>query len=154
MSEELPIQLPVDDQTGLSPPPERTSFKEKTLKGEPSSDRQLVLASGMVIRERMTISDRRTDGVQTGAANPADVAFTISISSALLDKNGNVATQAGRPIIAPAHEVTLTNEALGRLGTQEAVDAAILDARQVAAARAEMTFKGALLAETLLTGRN
>lgn len=140
-------------QTNLVPPPERASFVEHTLPGEPTGDRKLVLESGMTIRERLTVVDQRTDGIHTGASNPAAVAFTIVVSAALLDDQDRVATQNGKPVIAPAHEISLTNEALGRLGTQEAVQAAIRDAREVAAGRAELVFKGALLAESLLAGR-
>lgn len=144
----------VEPDSILVPPPERAAFTEETLPGEPTGDRKLILESGMEIRERLTITDQRVDGVQTGASNPASVAFTILISSALLDENGKVATTNGQPVIAPAHEISLTNEALGRLGTQEAVDAAIRDAREVAAARAEMSFKGALLAQALIAERS
>ncbi len=153
MTDETPNQSPVIDPTGLVAPPERASFTEEQLKGEPSGDRKLVLESGMEIRERLTVTDMRADGVQTQAASPAAVAFTIVISSALLDGKGKVVTVNGQPVIAPAHEISLTNEALGRLGTQEAVDAAIRDAREVAAARAEMSFKGAMLAQALIAER-
>lgn len=153
MSDQPAFTAPVPDQTGLVEPPARAPFAENDLPGEPAGDRKLVLESGMVMRERLVLSDRRADGVVSGAASPADVAFTVSISAALLNDADQVVTLDGRPVIAPAHEVTLTNEALGRLGSAEAVDAAILDAREVAAARAELAFKGALLAARVFAGR-
>lgn len=99
------------------------------------------------------MSDERSDGVRSGASNPVATAFTISISSALLDAQDQVVTRDGKPVIANAHELVLTNEALGRLGSEEAVGTAIRDARQVAAARAALEFRGAMLAENLLSGR-
>lgn len=131
----------------------KVEFSEKPLDGEPESDRLLTLQSGVMLRERMIVADITTMQIKSEAeVEPSG--FAISISNALLEADGSVAKdEQGRFKIAPAHEISFTDEALARLGSKEAIALAVEDARQIAAAKAETIFKGRELAKEVLGER-
>lgn len=148
-----PALLEPQTQKGVNvDPPDRLAFEERPLKGEPATDRLLETETGRLLRERILVADARAENVVT-PADPAATAFSLLISHAAVDADGAVARRDGKPIIAPAHEVVLTLEALGRLGSEAAFDESIRAAREVAAAQADRVFRGGELADRLLVGR-
>ena len=140
------IDPPANDVPNPDPPP-RAKFTESKMEGEPPEDRMLVLEDGTKLRERMVRIEQRADRVMADDAAPTEI--TWALSNALLGPNGKVVYKDEKPVIAPIHEVKMTLEALGRLGSQEAVDAAMMQAREEAAAMAALNFKGAALLDTL-----
>lgn len=130
----------------------RTQFVDKgAIPGEPATDVRIVLESGLELRERMVEVDTNADAALRPGAAPTARSFVIS--NALL-KDGQVALDGeGRPRLSSKHEIAFTNEALGRLGTKEAVQEAVDDARAIAAARAETEFRGMMLHDTVLAPR-
>ena len=132
----------------------RKSFKEAKLPSEPASDRKLTLEGGVKLRERLVLIRASSETTVTTAETSTPLAIAYAFTNALLTADDKVATDAeGRSMISSRHELVLTTEALGRLGTEEAVQEAVLVAREEAAARAAMEFRGVELKEKLLSPR-
>lgn len=137
--------------TEPQPPRERATFVEETLPNEPASDVKLTLddliksdgtvvadgAAGTALRERMVKVD-----------HPDGNGYTLVLTSTILDTSGNV---VGSP--SPPFEISFSGAALGRLGTPEAIRAAIDKSRQEAAALARLHFIGLQLGEQVLASR-
>lgn len=136
--------------TAPGEPLPRRAFTAKPIDGKPT-DKLLTLEGGRGIhRERILRVDDRASGVRSEAADPAATAFTLAISHALANADGSIQVdKAGRPMIAPAHEISFTADALGRLEETGGLDAAIETARQEAAALADRAFLGMKAADRL-----
>jgi hypothetical protein len=123
--------------------PQGVAFTEHPLPKEPATDLKLVLEDGKTLRERFTLRPAGARGV-VGPSNAANTEFNLLISLAALDENDNVRRDAdGAPLIAPAHEVLISLETAGRLGSADALEAEVKKAREVAAAYASRAFQGA-----------
>ena len=133
--------------------PQRVKFRETRLK-DGGKDLRLELDDGTVLRERFVRVDRPRENVHSNAVDVAPVGFSVLISNALLGNGDEVARDASGSVrIAPVHEVVFTGEALARLGSAEAVAAAMQAAREVAAAKAAEHFRGMALGERVLADR-
>jgi hypothetical protein len=136
------------------PPLPRIKFAEHPVPGKPESDRHLILDDGTELRERLSRAGAVSENVHTAAEQVAPTSYSVRISLALLEADGSVKRdRAGAAMIAPVHEVALKGEALARLGSVEAIEAAIADAREVAAALARDHFAGIALGEKVLGAR-
>jgi hypothetical protein len=125
------------------------------IAGEPATDRKIALEDGTEFRERIVNIAATAENITTSAGNPAPNMLAYVISNALLDEDGAVTTDAaGRPLISSKHEIIFSNETLGNLGSAEAVQEAVDEARRIAAGKAQLEFRGALLAQQVLAGRS
>jgi hypothetical protein len=128
--------------------PPRAKFKERKLKGEPATDRKVVLEGGFALRERVDRIETLADGVVTAAPSVAPTTIIVGISHALLDEADKVARNAaGAAKISTCYTVTFDAEALGRIGSTEALREIMLIEREKAAAQARLQFEGMALAE-------
>jgi hypothetical protein len=127
------LGVEITDPAPEAAEPERVAFEEvDTLPDEPKSDVKIRLETGEVFRERL----QRVDDGQ---------GFNFSISNALLAADDSVAkADDGSLRIVPrevSHEFRIEGVDMGRM-TMEQVAAALLHAREVAAAKAQSYFKG------------
>lgn len=129
---------------------EPVEFEESELPDEPEGDCKIVLPCGMALRERFMVEEQGDAGLANGNATP--MGFVFKISHAQLDEADAVKMSDGRYLISSAHEMVLSAEELGRLGTADAVEEARQQARQVAAAYAQRKFRGLELSQLLTVG--
>lgn len=134
-----------------APLPQETFADAGSMDGEPGTDVRIVLDDGLELRERIVVQAASAETVTTTAPNPAPTLVSYTVSNALLGPGGEVVlNDEGQPKIASRHELVLSAEAAGRLGTPEAVQGAVDEARRIAAAKARMEFVGMdLLSEVL-----
>lgn len=119
-----------------APPPPRVKFVEEALPSEPKSDRKLRTAGGIALRERM-VRSRTPNGI------------SIRLTLVKLDAQDRV---VGAPDVAPAHEIVIDATGSNAM-TAEGVAAAIEEAREVAAAQAELHFNGLDMLDNILPDR-
>lgn len=131
-----------------TPPLPRLKFKERKLpvrpgnNPEPKTDVEVELPDGKKLRERLLLLDVNRERIVSDAAYVAPAGYSIGFSNALLAADGSIAVDPhGNLRIAPRHEMTLTGDALGRLGKAGA-EQAKLEARETAAALAAQHFAG------------
>lgn len=134
--------------------PPRAAFREEALPGEPDSDVKIVLADGTALRERIERVPVEVVAVSAGAA--ADAGFNLYFTHALLAPDGAVAKGADGGFLimtgSHRHEASFTPERLAGMSDAE-VEAALLHAREQAAAKARSYFSGLAKGERIFGSR-
>lgn len=107
------------------PRPAVETLKEIALHGEPATDRAFVTPSGTRFRARLVKAAEVAAIAPTARSEElAPATITLSLSLAMLDSSGNVATDAnGRLLITDAHEIILSpGRMVEGLSIEDAID--------------------------------
>jgi hypothetical protein len=144
----------VGAEVDVNPEPPRAKFKEAKLKGEPPTDLKIILESGIKLRERIVWVPVEASAV--GDVQVTDGALNLVVTHALLTDDDKVATAPGGAFRIKSgsqrHEIAFDAERMGGM-SDEQVQAAELQQREVAAHKAERFFGGIERFERLLGGR-